>query len=87
MMSGWDQHHDIESYLRDMPTPKLSTGQDSTLGNWRDLVAAFFGEGPALDYLDGLIAEDGRDEVVIAEEGQMLYLLAAMQRGQSDAVE
>lgn len=32
---------------------KLSTGQDSTLGNYRDLSAAFFGEdSPQVKFLD-----------------------------------
>lgn len=57
---------------------KLSTGHDSTLGNYRDLSAALFGEtSPQTRFLDGKIATNpnGRDEEVIAEETQMMYLL------------
>lgn len=60
---------------------KLSTGQDSTLGNYRDLSAAFFGEdSPQVKFLDEKITNDpdGRDGEVIAEEGQMIYLLGSM---------
>lgn len=57
---------------------KLSTGVDSTLGNYRDLASAFFGEDSLqVKFLDDKIAEspNGRDEEVIAPESQMLYLL------------
>lgn len=57
---------------------KLSTGADSTLGNYRDLSAATFGENsPQVKFLDDKVAEspNGRDEEVIAPESQMLYLL------------
>lgn len=60
---------------------KLSTGQDSTLGNYRDLSAAFFGENsPQVKFLDDKIANDpdGRNSEVIADEGQMIYLLGSM---------
>ena len=77
-MSGWDSEYDIESLTHDI-TPKLSTGQDSTLGNWRDLVVAVFGEGPSSHYLDSKIADQGRDEVVIADERQLLAALWQMQ--------
>lgn len=37
---------------------KLSTGVDSTLGNYRDLANAFFGEdSPQVKFLDEKIAE------------------------------
>lgn len=61
---------------------KLSTGQDSTLGNYRDLSAVFFGEdSPQVKFLDEKIAADpnGRDGEVIADEGQMIYLLGSME--------
>lgn len=59
--------------------PKLSTGQDSTLGVWRDLTAATFGQdSPATAFLDAKIADQGRDEPVIQEERQVLYLLAQL---------
>jgi hypothetical protein len=56
----------------------LSTGADSTLGNYRDLSAACFGENsPQVKFLDDKIQESaaGRYEEVIAAESQMLYLL------------
>ena len=61
---------------------KLSTGQDSTLGNYKDLATAFFGEdSPQVKFLADKIAEspNGEAEEVIADEGQMLLLLMSMQ--------
>ena len=61
---------------------KLSTGGDSTLGNYRDLATAFFGEtSPQVKFLDDKIAAStkGRDEEVIAAENQMLMLLGSLQ--------
>jgi hypothetical protein len=58
---------------------KLSTGDDSTLGNYRKLSIEVFGaESPAVAYLDNLIAESstGEDEEVLSDEAQMIYLLA-----------
>ena len=58
---------------------KLSTGDESTLGNYRRLAAAFFGEdSKAVQYLDGKIAEEGADAEVLADEGQMVVLLGGM---------
>lgn len=57
---------------------KMSTGQDSTLGNHRRIAAAKFGEeSPAIAFLDKKIAEaaHGADEPVICDEGQLVYLL------------
>jgi hypothetical protein len=61
--------------------PMLSTGQPSTLKSYRELTAAVFGPGPALDFIDQHIADDpdGEDGVVIAAESQMLYLMAKLQ--------
>lgn len=60
-------------------TKKLSTGQDSTLGNWHDLSTTFFGaESGATKYIQSKIDEQGRDEEVVADEGQMIYLLTNM---------
>lgn len=56
-------------------------GADSTLGNWSDLTNAVFGkDSPQAKFLDKKIAEspNGRDEEVIAEESQMLYVLATL---------
>lgn len=60
---------------------KLSTGDDATLGNYRKLAAAFFGEdSKAVKFLDDKIAEspNGEKEEVVADEGQMVYLLGTM---------
>ncbi len=60
---------------------KLSTGHDSTLGSWRDLCAATFGEtSPQTKFWDEKISthEKGRDEEVIAEESQVLYLMGTL---------
>lgn len=62
---------------------KLSTGQDATLGNYRALASVVFGnDSGATKFLDDKIAEspNGRDEEVIADEGQMIYLLAQMHK-------
>ena len=61
---------------------KLSTGVDSTLGNYRDLASRVFGEdSPQVKFLDEKIAEspNGRAEEVIADEGQVLYLLVNLE--------
>jgi len=64
-----------------MSKRKLSTGDDSTLGNYRKLAAAMFGEGSyAVEFLDAKIAEQGADEEVIADEGQMIGVLASLER-------
>lgn len=60
---------------------KLSTGVDSTLGNYLDLTNATFGkDSPQAKFLDKKIAEspNGREEEVIAAETQMLYVLASL---------
>lgn len=62
---------------------KLSTGQDSTLGNYRKLTVAFFGEGsPAVAFLDEKITSDpnGENAEVLAEESQMVYLLMSLHK-------
>lgn len=62
-----------------MSAPLLSTGQPSTLGTWRDNCAAMFGaDNQAVAYFDGKIAEQGRDEPVIADEVQVLHLVASL---------
>lgn len=63
---------------------KLSTGQDSTLGNYRKNAAAFFGEEcEAVRWLDGQIekSKGGEDEEVIQDEGQMIFSLMMMNKG------
>lgn len=60
---------------------KLSTGDDTTLGNYRKLAAALFGESSnPVRFLDGKIADSpqGANEVVLADERQMVYLLRTM---------
>ena len=60
---------------------KLSNGQDSTLGVYREIVVAFVGEdNAAVKFLDQKISESphGKDEEVIANEGQMIHLLMSM---------
>jgi hypothetical protein len=51
----------------------------STLGEYRDMCAAFGGEDcKAVKFLDARIAEQGRDELVIAPDSQMRMLLMPM---------
>lgn len=63
---------------------KLSIGLPSTLGSYLRISQTFFGaESEATKYIEGLIAEEpnGDAEEVIADEGQMMYLLATLHRG------
>ena len=56
---------------------KLSTGDNSTLGNYRKLASVIFGEkSTAVKFLDKKIEEQGENEEVIQDETQMIYLLA-----------
>lgn len=58
---------------------KLSTGDDSTLGNYRKLSAVFFGEDSgAVKFLDTKIAEQGADEEVLQPEAQMIQILSSL---------
>ncbi|MCD6619954.1 hypothetical protein [Aeromonas veronii] len=60
---------------------KLSTGQDSTLGNYRKMTAAIFGEdSKAVEFLDKKIAEspNGENEEVIVEESQAVLMLSTI---------
>lgn len=57
---------------------KLSTGDDATLGNYKKLATVFFGpDSKAVEFLDDKIAKspNGENEEIIANEGQMVYLL------------
>jgi len=58
----------------------LSTGQDSTLGNYRKLAEAFGMSELALKFLDDKIAAapHGENEEVLADEGQMIHLLVSL---------
>ena len=60
---------------------KMSTGDDATLGNYRKMAAAVFGEdSKAVKFLDDKITDspNGENEEVIADEGQMVNLLGRM---------
>lgn len=60
---------------------KLSTGDDSTLGNYRKLCTTFFGkESKAVEFFDKKIKESpkGENEEVIADESQMLFMIGSM---------
>lgn len=60
---------------------KLSTGADSTLGEYRKLCVVVFGEvSPQVVFIDEKIAasREGVAEEVIADESQMIYLLASL---------
>jgi hypothetical protein len=55
-----------------MPEPK-------TLGDYRDLCAMLGGEdSKAVKFFDDKIAQQGRDEKVLADESQMLLLIGSM---------
>lgn len=61
---------------------KLSTGDDSTLGNYLKLSIPVFGkDSKAVKFLQEKIAEspNGEQEEVLADERQMLYLLATIE--------
>lgn len=63
---------------------KMSTGQDSTLGNHRKFAVAIFGaESPAVAFLDQKIEEQGENEEVIVEEGQFINALMTMHQSGS----
>ena len=60
---------------------KLSTGDDSTLKNYRKLASMVFGaDSPQVKFLDGEISEspNGENEEVISDEGQVLHLLGSL---------
>lgn len=60
---------------------KMSTGDDATLGNYRKMAVAVFGEdSKPVKFLDNKIVSspDGANEEVIADERQMVYLLGKM---------
>jgi len=60
---------------------KMSTGDDATLGNYRKMAVAVFGEeSKAVKFLDDKItaSPSGENEEVIADEGQMVNLLVTM---------
>lgn len=60
----------------------LSIGIPSTLGNWFDLSNRFFGEdSKATAFIKEKLDEQGPDEEVVADEGQMLLLLTNLHSG------
>ena len=57
-----------------------------TLGEYRDLVCTLFGEkigASALDFLDAKIAQQGRNEKVIAPDSQMRAVIFELVRRES----
>lgn len=58
--------------------PILSTGQESTIGNWIDLSSAVFGhDSKQVEFLKSLVTEEsGLDGLILADETQMLHVLA-----------
>jgi hypothetical protein len=64
----------------------LSTGMPSTLGSYKTLCKIFFGEDSAqYEFIESKIIQspNGELEEVIAEESQMMYLLASMDKASS----
>lgn len=60
---------------------KLSTGADSTLGEYRKLAVAFIGAGSkAVAFIDQKIKDspNGEKEEVLADEGQMVHVLMSL---------
>jgi hypothetical protein len=60
---------------------KLSTGEDSTLGSYYKLCCAFFGkDSPSALYFAKKIEEQGETEEVIADEQQVMLVIAEMEQ-------
>jgi len=62
---------------------KLSTGQDSTLGNYKSLCSSFFGDdSPSLKWVNEKISKSrqGENEEIIADEEQMLAFFARVNK-------
>ncbi len=67
---------------------KLSTGEDSTLGNYMILTRIFFGEdSKAVAYLQKKIDEspNGAGQEVLADESQVVHLLGRIHIGAVEA--
>jgi hypothetical protein len=63
---------------------KMSTGGEATLGNYRKIATVVFGEdSKAIKFLDDKIANSPykENEEVIADERQMMQLLASLALG------
>lgn len=57
----------------------LSLGIPSTLSNWLMLCKATFGEeSPATQLIKDKMAEQGEEQEVVADEGQLLMILGQM---------
>lgn len=57
----------------------LSDGSPSTLGNWYKLCAAVFGaESSPTKFIEKKMRDQGEDQEVIADEGQLLMVLGKM---------
>ena len=68
--------------------PKISTGDSSTLGTYRDIAFALTQDenSRAVKYFDDKIktSSKGRDTEVIAAETQVIYLIGQLMFGQPD---
>lgn len=67
-----------EACREEMIVPILSTGQESTVANWIALSNVVFGrDSKQVDFLKNLATEEnGLNEPILADETQMLYVLA-----------
>jgi hypothetical protein len=67
--------------MDDIETPKLSTGQPSTLGSYLDNCNAL-GLKAGAKFFEDKIAQSpkGREERVIAAESQVMYSIANLER-------
>lgn len=66
----------------------MSTGKDSTLGNYLEMAELFFGkDSGAVKFLNETIdkSPNGVDEEVIVNEGQMILLLAEQNKKISES--
>lgn len=66
-----------------MRTDEAGNSCPETLGEYRDLVMALCGDenNPAVKFLDRKIADQGRDEKVMAPDGQMRMILIPLMMG------
>lgn len=63
--------------------PRISTGEPATLGNYRKIAKTLGGEdSKAVKFFDKKIkeAEKGKDEFVLQEETQVMYLIGELIR-------
>lgn len=70
---------EVDIPTEEQPVPMLSTGQPSTLANWHALCISFFGEeSPATAFIKAKLDEQGPNEAVISDEGQLILALISM---------